>query len=201
MRRLILSAVLLCAISGTLWHAATPVGACTCGPFSSEQAALRADVVVVGTITVAATQTGNPRASLDCAKADGQSGAISVERYLKGSGSRQRTFDNAAPSYCATKVNIGERYAMFLYGQPGTYAADAVDLCKTCSDDPKLMTIERSLAGITTPMTVSEKGSPEAQQFYTESAGGTNWLVIISVVAIPVALFAAAAVVWPRRRT
>ncbi|TMB97388.1 MAG: hypothetical protein E6J42_07760 [Chloroflexi bacterium] len=63
------------------------------------------------------------------------------------------------------------------------------------------MTIERSLAGITTPMTVSEKGSPEAQQFYTESAGGTNWLVIISVVAIPVALFAAAAVVWPRRRT
>jgi len=95
------AALAVVAAAGLLARSVTPVAACTCVPFSAENAAIRADLVVIGTVTDEIWRQGDSSPNNDCGATGGQSGAILVERYIEGSGGeRIEFFNQPGKSYC-----------------------------------------------------------------------------------------------------
>jgi len=143
MGRPLLFVLAVAMTTALLAQSAAPVAhACTCGAFSGDYAAYRAHIVVVG--TVSEHRLGPARDSgSDCGEYRNEEGAISVERYLKGTGTPQISFYSVV-GFCSGPVQTDRRLLIFLSGD-GSLETEPVDLCGNCKDNAELAMVEQAL--------------------------------------------------------
>ena len=111
-----------------------------------------------------------------------------MESYLRGTGTPEIRFHSTV-GFCSGAVPTGRRLLFFL-SDNGSLNVEPVDLCGGCRDNPELARVEQALR--LAPGTLYSAGDgPE-----------TPWLpIIVSAVAIPIAVLTGAAIIRRRSRS